>query len=343
MIFTMTPQSGDRGPTGSRSEFAINVPRSVLDARNSLVDLREQAHRELDGVVLGYDEPLDLLLVAAVAGGHVLLEGPPGVAKTLMVGAIARVLGASYKRVQFTPDTTPSEIIGRYTTRAGERHFEQGPVFTNILLADEINRAPPRTQAALLEAMQEHQVTVEGRAHWLPSPFMVIATQNPYEQAGIYPLPESQLDRFIFKIHLEYASAGIERAILRLPRRGLAPDVLGDVAPVLDGTRLQTAQGELDAIPSPDDVIEFIVDIVRRTREQEGVVLGASPRAAVHLLSAAKANARLENRPVVSRDDVAAMTPFTLPHRLIVADGVTAATAVSGALRLAQNAAVAKG
>jgi MoxR-like ATPase len=185
--------------------------------------------------------------------------------------------------------------------------------------------------------MQEHQVTVEGRTHWLPLPFMVIATQNPYEQAGIYPLPESQLDRFIFKIHLEYASAGVERAILRLPRRGLAPDVLGDVAPILDGTRIQTAQEELDASPSPDDVIEFIVDIVRGTRELEGVMLGASPRGAVHLLSAAKANARLENRPVVTRGDVVAMAPFALPHRLIVNDDVSPGAVVGEAVRRAER------
>ena len=208
-----------------------------MDARNTVADLREQVRRELDGVVVGYDEALDLLLVAAVAGGHVLIEGPPGVAKTLMASAIARVLGVGFRRVQFTPDTPPEEITGRTSTRGGETTFRPGAVFTNVLLADEINRTPPRTQAALLEAMQERHVTVEGRTHWLPTPFMVIATQNPYEQAGIFPLPESQLDRFLFKIHLDYASAAVERAVLRLPHRGLAPDVLGDVQPLLDIAR----------------------------------------------------------------------------------------------------------
>jgi MoxR-like ATPase len=315
-------------------DMSINVPRSVMDARNTLQDLREQVRQELAGVVVGYEDQIDLLMVAAVAGGHVLLEGPPGIAKTLMAGSIARVLGVSFKRVQFTPDTTPEEIIGRNVTRAGETTFRQGAAFTNILLADEINRTPPRTQAALLEAMQERHVTVEGRTHWLPSPFMVIATQNPYEQAGIFPLPESQLDRFLFKIHLDYASAAVERAVLRLPHRGLAPDVLGDVSPLLDVARLQDAQDDLDATPAPDDVIGFIVEVVRQTREVHGVALGASPRAAVHLLAAAKAHARLSNHPAVMREDVVAMAPFTLGHRLIVS-GVDRDAAVAEAVQTA--------
>jgi MoxR-like ATPase len=317
--------------TGPR-EMSFGVPRSVLDARNTLHDLREQVRRELDGVVVGYDEPIDLMVVAAVAGGHVLLEGPPGIAKTLMAGSVARVLGVGFKRVQFTPDTTPDAITGYNVTRAGETKFQPGAAFTNILLADEINRTPPRTQASLLEAMQERHVTVEGRTHWLPNPFMVIATQNPYEQEGIFPLPESQLDRFLFKIHLEYASAGVERAILRLPHRGLAPDVLGDVSPLLDVARLQQAQDDLDATPAPDDVIAFIVEVIRRTRTASGVILGASPRAAVHLLAASKAHARLASRPSVTRADVTDMAPFVLAHRLIVKD-VDPLTVVAEAVR----------
>src|SRR5215469_14555084 len=274
---------GDDEPDGPR-EMSFGVPRSVLDARNTLHDLREQVRRELDGVVVGYDEPIDLMVVAAVAGGHVLLEGPPGIAKTLMAGSVARVLGVAFRRVQFTPDTSPEEITGHNIVRGGETRFMKGAAFTNVLLADEVNRTPPRTQAALLEAMQERHVTVEGRTHWLPNPFMVIATQNPYEHEGIYPLPESQLDRFLFKVHLEYASAAVERAVLRLPHRGLTPDVLGDVSPLLDVARLQQAQEDLDSTPAPDDVVGFIVDIIRQTRVAKGVVLGASPRAAVHLL-----------------------------------------------------------
>jgi MoxR-like ATPase len=302
---------------------------------HALADLRDLAREELDGVVIGYDEPRDLLIVAAVAGGHVLLEGPPGIAKTLLAGSIARALGVKFTRVQFTPDTAPDEVTGKVVrNRLAEEVFAPGAAFTNLLLADEINRTPPRTQAALLEAMQERHVTVGGRTHWLPSPFMVIATQNPFEQHGIYPLPESQLDRFLFKIRLDYESPDNEEAILRVPHRGLAPDVLGDVRPLLDVTRLDAAQRELDATVVPDEIVRYIVRIIRHTREAPGVVLGASPRASVHLLSAAKAHARLSGRDMPTLDDVAAMAPYVLPHRMIVGgasphDVVSAAVAAA--------------
>jgi MoxR-like ATPase len=303
---------------------------------HALEDLRRLARDELADVVVGYEEPLDLLVVAAVAGGHVLLEGPPGVAKTLMAGAVARVLGVSFARVQFTPDTTPDDVLGRTVTRMGESVFEPGAVFTNVLLADEVNRTPPRTQSSLLEAMQERHVTVAGKTHWLPTPFMVVATQNPFEQAGVYPLPESQLDRFLFKISLDYGSAEEEEAILRLPHRGLTPDVLGDVAPLLDVAKLDAAQRELDTTPTPADVARYIIGIVRATRAESGVILGASPRAGIHLLSAAKAHARLDGREVPSRDDVVAMAPFVLCHRIIV-EGVSARDVVGRALTSADR------
>jgi len=306
----------------------------VVVQTHALEDLRQLTRAELDGVVVGYHDQLDLLLVAAVAGGHVLLEGPPGVAKTLMAGAVARVLGVSFTRVQFTPDTTPEDVTGKEVVRFGEAVFEPGAVFTNVLLADEINRTPSRTQAALLEAMQERHVTVSGKTHWLPSPFMVVATQNPYEQLGIFPLPESQLDRFLFKINLPYGSAEEEAAILRIPHRGLAPDVLGDIQPLLDVAKLDAAQHELDATPTSDNVVEFIVSLVRATREQNGVVLGASPRASVHLLNAAKAHALLAGRDSATRDDVMEMAPYVLSHRLIV-DGVAPVDVVSAAVERA--------
>jgi MoxR-like ATPase len=300
-------------PVGALSETPIHA----------LEDLRDLARAELEGKIIGYEGARDLLLVAAVAGGHVLLEGPPGVAKTLMAGAVSRTLGVQYTRVQFTPDTAPEEVTGKMVrNRLAEEVFAPGAVFTNILLADEINRTPPRTQAALLEAMQERHVTVGGRTHWLPTPFMVVATQNPYEQQGIYPLPESQLDRFLFKVDLGYASAEEEEEILKVPHRGLTPDVLGEIRPLLDVARLDAAQRELDGTPVPDETISYIVRVIRNTREQPGVILGASPRASVHLLNAAKAQARLSGRYIPTHEDVAAMAPFVLPHRLIV-DGAS--------------------
>jgi MoxR-like ATPase len=302
-----------------RAQLTDAATRS-FDA-TKLQDLRTEVRAEIAKVVIGYEDTVDLLLVAAVAGGHVLLEGPPGVAKTLLAGSLAQVLGVQYKRIQFTPDTTPSHIVGTMSKKMGEPVFVPGPVFTNLLLADEINRTQSRTQAALLEAMQERHVTVEGRTHWLPTPFIVIATQNPYEQMGIFPLPESQLDRFLFKITLDYGSPEDELNILRQPHRGLAPDLLGEVTPLLDVVRLDAAQRELDRTAVPDDAATFVVAVARKTREHPQVTLGASPRAAVHLLSAAKARARLDGRDSVVREDVEAVAPAVLAHRLMLKSG----------------------
>jgi MoxR-like ATPase len=294
---------------------------SVARSAPQLAALRVEMREELAKVVVGYEDELELLLAAVIAGGHVLLEGPPGVAKTLLAAGLARVLGVQFRRIQFTPDTTPTHIVGETVKKLGEPHFVPGAVFTNVLLADEINRTPPRTQAALLEAMQERHVTVDGRIHRLPAPFIVIATQNPFEQIGIFPLPESQLDRFLFKIVLGYATAEQEADILRLPHQGLLPDVVGEVRPLLDIGRLSAAQRELDGTTVPDVVVERCVGIVRATRAAEGVVLGASPRAAVHLLTATKARARLEGRDTVSIADLTRMAPVVLTHRLIVEGG----------------------
>jgi MoxR-like ATPase len=289
----------------------------------SLIELRERAKTEIAKVVIGQERAVELLLVAALARGHVLLEGPPGSAKTLLARATAHMLGATFKRIQFTPDTSPAELTGINAIRMGEQVFFPGSVFTNVLLADEINRTPPRTQAALLEAMQERQVTVEGKAHKLPDPFLVIATQNPYEHRDVFELPESQLDRFLFKIVLEYADAQSEFEMLDLPHKGIAPDMLGEVRPLLGVVGLDKARDELDATDLPEEVGRYMVAIARASRDIAGVELGVSSRGVIHLASASRANARLSGRDEVTIEDVREMAPFVLRHRLILEEGLS--------------------
>jgi MoxR-like ATPase len=288
----------------------------------SLIDLRERAKDEIAKVVLGQERAVELLLVGALARGHVLLEGPPGSAKTLIARATAHMLGASFKRIQFTPDTTPAELTGVNVQRAGEQVFLPGAVFANVVLADEINRTPPRTQAALLEAMQERQVTVDGRSHVLPDPFLVIATQNPYEHRDMFELPESQLDRFLFKIELDYADADSEYEMLDLPHKGVAPDMLGEVRPLLGVVGLDRARDELDATHLPEEIGRYMVAIARATRDIVGVELGVSSRGIMHLAAATKANARLSGRDEVTVEDVREMAPYVLRHRLILDEGM---------------------
>ena len=239
--------------SGEANGRARAVSLTAQPAYVDLTSLRDQAKAEVARVVVGQEDAIDLLLVAALAHGHVLLEGPPGSAKTLLGRAMAYVFGAEFRRMQFTPDTTPSEITGHYEKRSGELVFVKGVVFANVLLADEINRTPPRTQAALLEAMQERTVTVDGQTHRLPDPFLVIATQNPYEHEGIHVLPESQLDRFLFKIDLDYCDAESEVEMLRLPHTGVTPDMLGEIRPLLGIVGLDKARHELDTTEVPED------------------------------------------------------------------------------------------
>ena len=287
------------------------------DPRAAVVALRD----EVGKVVVGQEAVLSGLVAAVLAGGHVLLEGVPGVAKTLLVKAMAAALDLEFKRIQFTPDLMPSDVIGQtILDTSGGFRFRPGPVFTNLLLADEVNRTPPRTQAALLEAMEERQVSVEGEARPLPEPFLVVATQNPVEYEGTYPLPEAQLDRFLFKLIVPYPTAEQEELVLARHHEGLDPHDLAEagVRPVAGPADLAAARVAVDAVEVDVAVRRYIVDLVRATRESPSLSLGASPRGAAWLLHAAKAWAWLVGRDFVTPDEVKAVAKPTLRHRVQV-------------------------
>jgi MoxR-like ATPase len=266
--------------------------------------------------VVGADEPLRLVLTALLAEGHVLVEDVPGTGKTLLARAVARALGLESSRIQGTPDLLPVDVTGSSILEGGTLRFVPGPVFTNILLFDEINRATPRTQSALLEAMQERQVSIEGRTRPLPEPFVVLATQNPIEFEGTFALPQAQLDRFLVRVRIGYPDEDGERAVAR--RFQAAAEPLDAIEPVLDGPRLIALRDEVRRVHVADEVEAYLVALVRATRGNHDLQLGASPRASVALYRAAQAWAILAGRRFVLPDDVQAIARPVLAHRLVV-------------------------
>jgi MoxR-like ATPase len=284
--------------------------------------LAARIRAEIGKAVVGQDEAVNLLLVALFAGGHVLLEGPPGTAKTLLAQSFARSVALDYGRIQFTPDLMPGDVIGAnlFNFQTSTFTLTRGPVFCELLLADEINRTPPKTQAALLEAMQERHVTIDGISHPLSPRFTVVATQNPIEQQGTYPLPEAQLDRFLFKHVLDYPTPEQERAIIVAhgARSGQMDPAAFGVTAVLERAAIDAAVETVAQVRLTDEVVGYIVDLVRATRESTDIETGASPRAGAMLAVAARAAAALDGRDYVVPDDVKNLAVPALRHRLVL-------------------------
>jgi MoxR-like ATPase len=278
--------------------------------------------QELAKVIVGQDDVITQLLVGVLANGHVLIEGVPGLAKTLLVRSLARTLGLQYGRVQFTPDLMPSDILGTqvFDPRTVEFSLRKGPIFVNLLLADEINRTPPKTQAALLEAMEERKVTIDGEAHELPPPFLVFATQNPIDFDGTYPLPEAQQDRFLLKVIIHYPQADAEKKVLQLHHQGFKAQDLdaAGIQEVVTAADLLALQAEADATTVEDKIFDYIYSLVSATRSSNDLLFGASPRAGIALLKGSKALARLRDRDFVIPDDVKELALPVLRHRVLL-------------------------
>jgi MoxR-like ATPase len=278
----------------------------------------EALKHEIGKYIVGQQQTIDLLLMALLADGHVLLEGVPGVAKTLMTKLLAKTIDAHFKRIQFTPDLMPSDVTGTmiYNSKINEFEFKRGPLFANIVLTDEINRAPAKTQAALFEAMEERQITVDGVTHILDSPFMVLATQNPIEQEGTYRLPEAQLDRFLFKIEVSYPNLEEEKQILKTFHQNKNTVDFSTVKSFLNANTIASLRQTVKQVHVEENLMSYIAQIVHETRNHSSILLGASPRASLAIMNASKACATLRGRDFISPDDIKFVTPHILKHRI---------------------------
>jgi MoxR-like ATPase len=297
------------------SPDVVPYPPGLADAARRIRELRDRTQQEVSRVVVGMERVVNRFLIALLAGGHVLLEGVPGVAKTTLSKTLAQLLGIQFQRIQFTPDLLPSDVTGTYIfdRKTNDFSLRKGPLFCQMLLADEVNRAPAKTQSALLEAMQEYQVTIEGVTLPLPQPFMVLATQNPVEQEGVYRLPEAQLDRFLLRIEMGYPDTANEIGMLKLHSRPVPP-----ASTIFSPELILEIQAQLTNVFGKDELYAYIVALAEASRRHPDVALGASPRASLCLLRCARARALLEGRTYFTHEDIHAVAFGVLGHRLIV-------------------------